>query len=355
MNPFDDNMIQGKRMLRSLKTGGVSIVKVLLIGLFCYGVPNGRLQAQCAKRLVSYYAYWDQWNNGTESSGHAYTSVNIPFSKITHIEHAFLYLDYTKNNGAISILAGYLEPNLITAAHAAGVKVLASVGGADANETAAFKTVSANAAYRTTFANNLKNFCTTYGYDGVDIDYEFPASAADKANLTLMMQAIRTAMPSPTYLISMATSDRGDQTWAGAYYVDFTTLKGVVDFFNVMTYDEHGDWSTNSGHNAAVSFCASDADGAWGLKESMNWYINTAGVPATQINAGMAFYGKEFKPVNNIWRTGAFSTSNVIDCVYGTWTKPRINLLGYTDHWDSCGGGSYLTGTDFVTYDSANA
>src|SRR6185369_13076503 len=136
--------------------------------VFCtIGLQEARANASC-NRVVSYYPYWAQWNTPV------YTSTQIPMGKMTHIEHAFLYLKYPSPNGSISILAGYLEPNLITKAHAAGVKVLASVGGADANMTAAFVAIAASAAFRTTLATQLKSFCDTYGYDGVDIDWEFP-------------------------------------------------------------------------------------------------------------------------------------------------------------------------------------
>src|SRR6185503_8848742 len=149
-------------------------------------------QAQCAKRLLAYYPYYN-----------SYDSTKIPFSELTHICHAFIDINPT---GTISIPAGYLEPALLTGAHAAGVKVLVSVGGADVTT---FSGVAANAAYTTTFVNAIYNFITTYNYDGVDIDWEFPIGAADKANSVTFMQAIRTKFdsspsPAPTWEITMA-------------------------------------------------------------------------------------------------------------------------------------------------------
>src|SRR5258706_15662028 len=132
------------------------------------------------------------------------------------------------------------------------------------------------------------------------MDWEFPTSAADKANCTALRAALRAAMPAPTWIISMAVGDRGDATWASAYYLDLTAagLRASVDFFNVMDYDAHGTWSVDAGHESPQYRSAADGDLAWGLKESLDWYVTTKSVPATQINSGMAFYGVEFKSVN---------------------------------------------------------
>src|SRR5438034_447600 len=87
--------------------------------LFCVGLHDASANASC-KRVVSYYPYWGQWNTP------AYSSTQIPMGKMTHIEHAFVIINESTNNGAISIYPGYVEPALITKAHAAGVKVLVS-------------------------------------------------------------------------------------------------------------------------------------------------------------------------------------------------------------------------------------
>ncbi len=177
-------------------------------------------QAQCAKRLLAYYPYY----NGGYKSG------KIPFSELTHIAHAFIDIN---PDGTISIPAGYLEPALLTSAHAAGVKVLVSVGGAD---VITFSGVAANAAYTTTFVNAIYNFITTYNYDGVDIDWEFPFSAADKTNGVTFFQAIRTKFdsspaPAPTWEISMAATGL---SYYGAY-INFASLNGILSFYNIMT------------------------------------------------------------------------------------------------------------------------
>ena len=62
------------------------------------------------------------------------------------------------------------RPLLIPQAHARSRSVLMSVVGD-------FETVTASAALRATAATNIANALDTYGYDGVDFDWEWPDTA----------------------------------------------------------------------------------------------------------------------------------------------------------------------------------
>lgn len=103
-----------------------SAIRVIILALVCLVVILfAPLAASAApKRLLAYYTFWSKWNDP------AYTAANIPYQKLTHIAHAFLLLD-KKNIGNIVVDDGLIEPLLITNAHAAGVKVLISIGGGD--------------------------------------------------------------------------------------------------------------------------------------------------------------------------------------------------------------------------------
>lgn len=304
-------------------------------------LATASVTAQCAKRVVAYYAYWDQPE---------YSSANIPMTQVTHIEHAFIALDTATNDGTLSVDPSFLEPALITRAHAAGVKVMVSVGGSGGGQAAAFELISASASARANFANNLLNFCKTNGYDGVDIDYEFPLNTTDESNLTLMMQAIRSVMPSP-WLLSMTTSAMGNNTWDGAYYMNLNALEGIVDFFNVMDYDFYGGWDTNSGHLAPEFQNPADPQQAGSFKTSLDWYLVTVGITPSKINAGMPFYADEFTSVNGLWKSCG-GDCPVGNWGYGSFVKPRLNAMGYTVQWDSSAQANYLIGSDFITYES---
>lgn len=60
-------------------------------------------------------------------------------------------------------------------------------------------------------SNNIANFVTSviaflqkYGFDGLDIDWEYPSTPADKAGLSQLLKALRTAFGPRGYLLSIA-------------------------------------------------------------------------------------------------------------------------------------------------------
>ncbi len=206
---------------------------LLLIFIFSFFINS--IFADC--RLLAYYPDWVS----------TYKYDKIPYSKLTHICHAFMEPDA---NGNIS--GPNVESGLITNAHANGVKVLVSVGGA-AVPSSTFSTLMNNPTARNNLINNIYNFCATYGYDGADIDWEYPQNSTDQSNLNTFISALRnkfntSPQPAPSWLITMAVPGG---SW-GCQYIDFSYLNAYVDFYNVMTYDMHGSWSNHSGHNSAI-------------------------------------------------------------------------------------------------------
>ncbi len=153
-----------------------------------------RLFAQESASSIRLLAYYPMW---AKSQTPPYSAAQIPFRKITHIAHAFLAIN-PKADGSISIDPDLLEPALISGAHAAGVKVLISIGGADQTQTTAFATVARSDSLRRAFAHNVHKFITANGYDGVDIDWEVPNAPADTQPCIQLMQALRAEMPSPS-------------------------------------------------------------------------------------------------------------------------------------------------------------
>ena len=89
------------------------------------------------------------------------------------------------------------RPLLIPQAHAHSRSVLMSMNGD-------FPTVTASAALRATAATNIANALDTYGYDGVDFDWEWPNTAAERSDFTAFMQAVFATVKarSPEYIIS---------------------------------------------------------------------------------------------------------------------------------------------------------
>ena len=284
-----------------------------------------------------------------------YSAAQIPFRKITHIAHAFLAIN-PKADGSISIDPDLLEPALISGAHAAGVKVLISIGGADQTQTAAFATVARSDSLRRAFAHNVHKFITANGYDGVDIDWEVPNAPADTQPCIQLMQALRAEMP-PPILLSMAIGANPPGYGTG---FDVPSLAPILDFINVMTYDFHGPWSNHAGHNSPVILNMSDPGLEGSLTTAMDLFEKTYNVPRQKLNFGTAFYGYEFDGAKSLWdicNCGKTTTS----VNYGTDIKPRIDKQGWKSYVDNIAqvpyllyeGSAHVPG--FITYDDASS
>jgi chitinase len=296
-----------------------------------------------AKRLLGYYAEWSKYNDP------AYSAEQIPYHKLTHIAHAFLRLD-GKADGTLELPAGMIEAALISKAHAAGVKVLVSIGGGNGIQGPRFNRMAAVGAYRRAFSRNVHAFLRKYGYDGVDIDWEVP-NAEDRQHCTALMRELRHELPAPRWLITMATPS--DPRFRGVGF-DIPALAPLVDFMNVMTYDVHGPWSGHSGHNSPLIQNPNDPDQAGSLKTSMDLYEKGYGVQPDKLNIGTGFYGYEFDGVSGLWQ-------HCSDCettwrAYGTYIKFRIDRRGWNTHFDDGAKAPYLLNVNipgFITYDDA--
>jgi len=296
-------------------------------------------------RLLAYYGYWDKWNSP------AYTSEQIPFGELTHIIHDGVVVE-AKGTGAIKIPQGFLEPALLTKAHAAGDKVILNVSGA----AAAFAKVAANPTSRKAFAANALALVKKYGYDGLDIDWEGP-SKKGQADCTALFQALRTAFPSGTYLLTLAIPADPDNYGQGS---NVPALAPIVDYFNVMTYDFTGPWGSYTGHNSPLSQSPNDPGEEGSLATSMQTFSQTYGVSPAQLNIGTAFYGYQFTGYGSIWQSchGECGNKAVATVSYAQ-VKPLIGAQGWTPYRDQTAGGApyllHASPNGFITYDDATS
>lgn len=327
------------RQLASVFATALALLVLPTLPAFAQSAPSG------PKRLLGYYTAWSKYNTPP------YSADQIPYSKLTHIAHAFVLLT-TAADGTIFIPSGTIEPKLIQKAHASGVKVLISIGGGDGIQGPRFNKMATSESSRQAFVRNVRHFLIKFGYDGVDIDWEVP-NAPDRANCTTLMQELRNGLPSP-WLISMATPS-DPRSWGQGF--DIPALAPVLDFINVMTYDFYGTWSSSTGHVSPLLQDPADPDQAGSVKTSMDLYAHQYGVPVAQLNIGTPFYGYEFDGTDQLWAqcsTCVNSSQN-----YAPYIKGLVNQQGWTHNFDYAAVAPYLTNPNipntnvpgFITYD----
>jgi chitinase len=307
--------------------------------------PPFDLFAGTSRRLIADYGYWSKYQKPS------YSADQVPYRRLTQIIHVGLSLD-EKADGSLDVPGGFLEPSLVSRAHAAGVQVMILIGGG----AKVFAAVASSASARRTFASDLLAFEQAHDYDGVDIDWEYPQGPKQGADFAALMRALRSAFPSPRYLIS-------SDIVAIPYQVDadynFADSMNDVDFFNDMTYDMAGPWTSSAQLNSPILPDPHDPWPDGSVKHSLDLLEGEYGVPAAMLNVGNPFYGYHYTTVDALYDRcrcdgQAFSEN------YGTYIKQRVDALGWRRLMDWSSGTPYLLYEDgrqagFITYDDARS
>ena len=290
------------------------------------------LNIMLSQRVVGYYPQWVVGNLQPE---------DIDLSIVSHVIHSFAW---PNEDGSISSYDGMFGSGMSETIHAQGSKFLLSLGGW--GNDIGFEVISADADLRELFINNLASICLINGYDGIDLDWEFPDSENDKENLNLLVSEMDSifSIINPEWLITMAIPV---SNWYGQWH-DFEFLNQYVDFFNAMTYGTHGNWSSHSGHLSPLyPSPAGDPDGS--CHDNMFYLSTIRNIPKSKINIGMPFWGLKWNSpdINEPF------TGNTTDIYFN-----EINNLigdGWTEYWDSDALCPYLIkndNTQIITYEN---
>ena len=291
-------------------------------------------------RLIGYFssaAAIDQKLHVTDS--------NVPAGLLTHLIYAFANVT---SDGICASVDANLDalnfPQLTKLkTQYPSLSTLISIGGA--SHSAGFATAAATGASQQKLAQSCVSFMKTNGFDGIDIDWEFPG-AADKTNFTALLATLRTALDAQgktdgrTYLLTIAAP--GGPSHIAS--LDLASIHPSLDWLNVMTYDYVVASSKTTGLVAPL-FAPPDAPGASpsnpaeNVDSSLGLYL-AAGVPATKIVLGVRFVGTGWQgvPATN---NGLFQP--VTPPTSGTLSVGSINfgdlkttyLPSYTRSWHS--------------------
>ena len=177
------------------------------------------------------------------------------------------------------------------------LKVLLAIGGWSFG-TAKFKKMAETRFSRQTFIFSAIPFLRKYGFDGLDVDWEYPKSS-DKENFVALLKELRQGFEfeaeetgNPRLELSAAVPVGPDNVRGG---YDVPKVSKWLDFINLMAYDFHGKWESQAGHNAPLYAPSSDSEWRKQLSVSFAAQMWTRlGAPKNKLVIGMPTYGRSF-------------------------------------------------------------
>lgn len=244
---------------------GISLMLALTTTQLC-GAPNRTGPPSLQWSL----GFWTPWGK------QPLPITEIHWSALTHIAHAWAIvradgtLDLDLQRVAID------APALVAQAHAHGVKALLAV----AQPYWTGDTSSLNTATNTNLnalADNLLRAVNTYGFDGLDIDWEPFQPSGNGPGMKRLLSALRSRLGARILSADAIVTDSA--FWG--------TVIGDLDRLTVMTYDLTGTWNPYSWHNAALF----SPDATVFSVDSAVWKFTDKGVPPNKINIGIPFFG----------------------------------------------------------------
>ncbi|GMS82159.1 hypothetical protein PENTCL1PPCAC_4334 [Pristionchus entomophagus] len=156
-----------------------------------------------------------------------------------------------------------------------GMKTLLSFGGWTESLSGIYNTMASDPAKRAKFIASAWKLANDNGFDGIDMDWEYPGTA-DRATFVALIKELKEA--SGGKLVTAAVSAGIDKIDAG---YDVPAFEPFIDLLTVMTYDFHGSWENVVGHRAAYSET---------VAALAHWA--SIGIPKSKLLMGIGAYGR---------------------------------------------------------------
>jgi chitinase len=274
-------------------------------------------------KVVGYFPRWGIYSNyfvkNVITSGSA--------SLLTHINYAFANI---VNNRCVSFdtWADYQAP--VSAAHSVNgvadrsgsfagnfhqlqelkklyphIKVILSIGGGSADPNA-FRS-AAEPQNRQAFVKSCINMYIQgyFGsglhepgiFDGIDLDWEYPASSSDRTNFTGLLEEFRHQLDAVTPGLVLSIAGPNGR-WA-YQYIDLNNVQQYLTYFGLMTYDYDGPWKDTTGLVSPLNRSLKDPEPNNNVEGTVEGYLE-GGVEAGKIVVGVPFYGYEWTNVPNL-------------------------------------------------------
>ncbi|HSZ83282.1 MAG TPA: glycosyl hydrolase family 18 protein, partial [Polyangia bacterium] len=214
----------------------------------------------------------------------------LSFDKMTHLNLAFA-LATSANQWDMGASDASIKA-IVDAAHAAGVKVLPSLGGGGGDQSVLARYNDASSVGP--LVDNLDAFVAAHDFDGVDIDIESPENLGAKYS-TFVAMVVAKLHPEGK-LVTAAVAQYLQDSMSDATLHSF-------DFVNVMIYSSLAD-----------------------TMKQATYYVSTKKVPKNLVVLGAGFFGDS--------GDNEYSYAQILEADPTAWSKDTATVDGATVHYE---------------------
>ncbi|KAH6904293.1 glycosyl hydrolases family 18-domain-containing protein [Coprinopsis sp. MPI-PUGE-AT-0042] len=316
------------------------------------------------------FAYFTNWG----IYGANFQPTDIVADPVTHILYSFA--DTDSSSGAIKLtdsyadeqkrypgdtwdevgnnLYGCLKQLYLLKMKKRDLKVLLSIGGWTYSQSGHFNFVT-NSGARAKFVSDAIQLIEDYGFDGIDIDYEYPSTTAQGQGLADLMTSLRTALTQlqsrkgdrVPYLLTAAVGAGP----TGYTYLNIPQMDQAMDFWNLMAYDYAGSWLTFADHQA--NFYGGERTG-FSTDKALKFYTSKGATPS-KINLGMPLYGRAFENTAGLGQPYSGIGPGTIEAgIYSYKALPLAGAQVYENRTDMTSFSYDSAKREWVSYDTPN-
>jgi len=213
------------------------------------------------------------------------------------------------------------------------LKAILAIGGWN-EKSKQYSEMAESAAHRKTFIDSVIAFLPKFGFDGLDLDWEYPTLRGggpnDKENFATLIKEMVPAMKAAGLIVTAAVGAGFDKIDV-AY--DVPVMSEHLEYISVMTYDFFGCWDKWTHHNAPLYAHPQTQENVtnYNTDYGIAYWIEKGADPQ-KLTLGLPLYGRGFQLLHPDNDTGVHAAAK--DCgIAGPYTRQK-GILGWNEICD---------------------